>query len=237
MYLYEVQNIIRNFYFLPKEEPMVVRQSRDEEGYDDVTSYIPVSNLKTQFGFKPFIENINEEFFIENYEKMSFNDCKLTQPWALGNLSQELFLKLSMYDEPVEKITEKEFMTMIYDKYELENSNREIQIGDIISLDFEFIYLYNKSFNNIELIIHNLKVQDPLSLWENDTLDLRPSISTYLPRSIMNFYYEIPNKKEMVFDALQMEYLVTPAMVFEYDLYMKIRDKINFVIYDCSSEK
>lgn len=236
MYRHEVPNIYKQFYFLPANEPIILRTDPNEEGYDDITEYIPANKLTSIFGFKPFIENFEEEFFIDNYTKMSFNDCKLTQTWALGNLSQELFLKLSIYEEPIKKIEEKDFLTLLNDKFEVVNLPREITIDDIGSLDVEFLYLYNRSFNNIELLVHNTKFQNDLNVIENDTLDLKPNLSLYVPRDIIEFYYGLPRTKEMVYTALQMEYLLSPAIVFEYDLYLRLKDKINYVYYDCSME-
>jgi hypothetical protein len=233
MYRYEVIGAYRDFIFTEAQVPL--RASMDEDGYDDVTDHDKFSDFSDEIKhrFLPFIRKITEEEYIENHSKYLFEDIRITQGWATSpssNLINSLSNVLSL-----NKISENIFIRDTIDKYYIKKDGTEFSVADIDSLEILFEYFYHRKNDCIFVQIKNVKFN-----CEFDTKDNSYDMGFYVPSELISFYFGIDRtyfKGDIVNQLLQKEFLFTPAMLFDSNLYFKIKNKINEVEYKVSGER
>jgi hypothetical protein len=237
-YRYEVVGAYRDFIFSTKDVP--TRSSMDEDGYDDVTEHDKLENSSEEIKLRylPFMEQISEDEFMGIHNKVIFSDLIATQPWASKVSDAILLLDKLRYDDElrVDKIQERDFLgEMVNALYSKENGDA-IEVDNIDSFDVEFVYYYNRSSNAVELSLANIKFNIKVINKRID-VDFKPIV--WIPHSLIKYYFDVDfyvEGRELIFKTMQKEYAFTPAMVFDGELYSKIKDKIGTVGYDCSWE-
>lgn len=233
-YRYEIPNIIVSFGFSDYDRP--IRANRDDEGWDELTNIIPMSDLPQtqQLRMKPFLEKVDEQFYLENCNVVDYQDCIVTQDWA-RKPSDETVL-YNMLNETndnnfPEKITTEFFLSIFFNEKYYDITKDVITFDDVESFDIKFLFLHDVHEDDVEIMVENIVWKDPASIksvLKDD--DPYPNM-VYIDESIFKYYFDIDTRGKNVTTLLQQEYLITPAMVLDYELYQVIEDKINAVEY------
>jgi hypothetical protein len=240
MYRYEVIGAYRDFLFSHHSVP--TRANMDDDGYDDVTDYDKFEDFSDEIKehYLPFMLQITENEFIDNHDKALYDDFKVTQGWALNPSEMTvLFNKLKLQEKSIKKIEEKEFMDQVINReFKRENGSR-VELEDVRSLDINFIFHYMRSFDAVEVnasdITFNRSDIVRVTKKEGDF-----DGGMYVPHDIYSYYFGLDHvnlKRELVTEVLQKEIIFSPALVFEAEFYLKLREKISAVGYDTSREK
>jgi len=239
MYRYEVIGAYVDFLFSDAQVPL--RPSMDEDGYDDVTDLDKFEDFSDEIKehYLPFMGQITENEFFDNHHRVSYKDVAATQEWAKEpSDSFWLFTKLnSNGNNKIEKVDEKAFIesTIRFD-YEREDGE-ELTIDDIDNFEIDITYFYDKSFDAVLIRLSNINFNVKVI---NKTRDDNISSGFYVPSDVIKYYFGIDrnfHKRTIVHNLLQKEILVSPVMIFESDLYLKIKDKISYLNYSVSREK
>ena len=218
LYRHEVIGAYVDFFYAPYEYP--VRPDMNEDGYDDLTEIQKFEDLSSEIKnhYLPFTGQISADNFFEYLDKSSFNDLKAVLNGDIPDESKLLEELGNVYLGP-QKITEADFLYAISQLPD----KRKISIDDIESFDIEFLFLHRKIVNDIKVVIGNLKLKEDriYSIWTR---------SSPVPNAVGEYYFPSCN----VEDILAQEYTLSPIMVFDVDLYLKIKDKIKKIDYSAS---
>jgi hypothetical protein len=233
-YRYEIPNTMVRFAFSDKF--VSLREDRDEAGWDDITDIIKLEELPeiNRIRMKPFLEEISEQYYLENSSIIDLQDCIATQSWAINPSEDTQLLNLLNNDDTnfPEKITEDIFMTIFINEKYTHVDDHALTIDDIYSLEIEFKFSNDYATDEVEFLVNNIEfkhAEDVRIIVKDD--DPYPNM-LLIDESIFDYYFNINGRGQCVRELLSQEYLITPAMVLDYDLYVKIKDKIDFVRYE-----
>jgi hypothetical protein len=238
MYRYEAVGAYRDFLF--SDEEVRTRANMDEDGYDDVTTIVTLQQLPANIAerYEPFQRAINEEEYAGMIGNVCIDDIRKTQAWAMEETPDALKLlkKLNSAAAVCRKISRGQFSSMLVEPFIVRNLPT-VRLEDIESLDVNFVFHYNRSFNAIEVSISEVSMPG----FDDSGKEQRYHESLiYVPRDVMTYYYGIDfvqgSQRDAVYRILQQEYLPTPAMVFDAKLYGILKDKIRKVTYSTSRE-
>lgn len=223
LYRYEGIGIYTALVFSTESEE--VRQSRDEDGWDEVTDLeqlLPKHRLRCL----PFIREITEDTFLESNERIDLEDCIATGQTWLQDRSDivRLFRKLNGHSpQPdIGKVGHGKFREMI----------GSTGLNELVSFDVRFTYHYDRSFNHVEMELINIVSKNKDAL--------RGFHSIYVDKRIPSYYFGVDSNysgRSFVSDLMRKEYLLSPAMVMDRRLYLDVKDKIGKIYLDCDSEK
>jgi hypothetical protein len=239
MYRYEAVGAYRDFLF-SDDGNIQLRKSMEEDGYDDVTTIVTLQDLPAKVAerYAPFQRAITEEEYAGMIGNVCIDDIRKTQAWAREETPDALKLlkKLNSASAVCRKINRGQFSSMLVEPFIVQNLPT-IRLEEIESLDVNFVFHYNRSFNSIEVNISEVSMPG----FDDSGREQRYHESLiYVPRDVMTYYYDIDfvqgSQKDAVFRILQQEYLPTPAMVFDAKLYGLLRGKIRKVTYSTSRE-
>lgn len=232
MYRYEAVGAYRDFLF--SDEPVSTRASMDEDGYDDVTDLTLLGSMpeKLRERFRPFAGQMPVSEYIAMSERVSLEDIKATQEWAASSHDVEILSRLGHGSPAPRKITSEELVSMAISPM----CEGEFDLDSVQSLDVNFVFHYNRSFNAVEINVSNISGGGRVDETKRFILPVEPML--YAPREVFSYYYDIDfsQGRDGTYQLLQQEYLPTPAMVFDSQLYRKIKDKIRKVTYSTSRE-
>lgn len=232
MYRYEAVGAYRDFLF--SDEPTSTRASTDEDGYDDVTRLRLLSEMPERQieRLRPFAEQIPVIDYIAMSERVSLEDIKSTQDWAAKSQDLEVLSRLGYGSPNPRKITSEELISMAISPM----CEGEFDLDSVQGIDVNFVFHYNRSFNSVEVNVSNIAGGGKVDEARRFILPVEPML--YVPREIFSYYYDIDasQSRDATYKLLQHEYLPTPAMVFDSQLYRKIKDKIRKVTYSTSRE-
>jgi hypothetical protein len=235
MYRYVVPSAYRSFHY--SVDNISLRPDNEDSGYDDVTDIKMLYNFPLEIALRiqPFITKINKEFFIENHNYIDFNDCLVSQEWAVENQQDDLILlDILRNKENVKKVKEEEFLDkLIFEKYDI--TKEQATFNNIESFDIMLHYYYNRHFNKVGMSVENIIFKDGN---HNERANKKYDSEMYVPDQVIEYYYNIdPRNRHAISEILEMEYSLTPAMILHYELFNKIKYKIINVIYDSSNEE
>jgi hypothetical protein len=239
MYRYEAVGAYRDFLF-SDDSNIQLRKSMEEDGYDDVTTIVTLQDLPANIAerYAPFQRKISEEEYTGMIGSVCLDDIRKTQGWAGKKTPDALRLlsKLNSSAARCRKITKSDFTNTLVTPFMVKNP-AIVRIEGIKSLDVNFVFHYNRSFNAIEVNISEVSMPG----FDDSGREQRYHESLiYVPKDVMTYYYGIDfvqgSQKDAVFRMLQQEYLPTPAMVFDASLYGTLRGKIRKVTYSTSRE-
>jgi len=239
-YRYEVVGAYRDFIFSTVKVP--TRSSMEEDGYDDITEFDAFENFSDEIKLRylPLSRPITENEYMEHHDKIILSDVVATQEWASeGSDSIKLLKKLSNKESFVDKIEEEKFLSKLINADYCKKDGSRITVEDIDSFDMNFIYYYHKSNNGVEINVDNIIFKDKSilkKLFKENNLDslLWASISCFKYYFNVDYYFV---GKETVFKLMGKEHVLSPVMVLDGEFYLKVKDKIRMVGYDCSMEK
>jgi hypothetical protein len=240
MYRYEVIGAYRDFLFSHHDVP--TRATMDEDGYDDVTDHDRFEDFSDEIKehYLPFMLQITENEFIDNHDKALYDDFKITQHWAIDPSEMTvLFNKLKQQEKSIKKINEEEFMQQVIDREFRREDGSKLTLEDIKSLDVNFIFHYMRSFDSVEVNASNIVFnrEDVVKVERKDG-DFDGGM--YVPLELYEYYFGLDYqnlKRSLVSNVLEKEIVFSPALVFEADFYLRLREKISAVGYDASREK
>jgi hypothetical protein len=233
-YRYEVPNAMVRFAFSDKF--VYLRKDRNDAGWDDITDIITLEKLpKTnRIRMEPFLGEISEQYYLENSSIIDLQDCIITQDWASDPSDDTQLLNLLNNDSIgfPEKITEDIFITIFINEKYTHVDDRILTIEDIHSLQIEFQFSTDYATDEVELLVNNLEFMHPEDICLIVKDDDPYSNILIIDESIFDYYFNIKGNGQCVKNLLSQEYLITPAMVLDYELYMKIQNKIESVRYE-----
>jgi len=232
-YLYEVPNSYHKFVY--SQYPLTIRADRYDEGYDDITRIRPLSSLseKAQLRLLPFCSSISEETFIENLNDINYQDCFLTQSWGRDPSNRIQLLQRLNEKEDTEKITEKYFTNNFLHWFFTRHKDR-LTIDDVVSFGIKIIYNYSRYENDIELVVENIKFKPELDAQEILKDDVKYQLISV--KETAEYYFDVSSSTPVEY-FLDMPILISPAMIFDYLLLEKIKDKIVSVEYDVVGDR
>jgi hypothetical protein len=184
----------------------------------------------------PYLTEVSEDFFLENIDILDFQDIQKTQPWADNpSPSVKLALELNLRDENVLRVNEEIFVsTLLNYVYFRNNETKEpVKIEDIDYIHLKITYFYDTFFNFVNIDISHVKFYDP-NIIEikktkvDDDYYSPKNISLSLSDGVADYFFGNSPSTGNIFSA---EYLLTPAMIFDANLYNKIKDKITSLSY------
>jgi hypothetical protein len=237
MYRYEVIGAYVDFIFT--DEPVQLRPNRFEDGYDDVTNIDKFEDFSDEIKlrFLPLIEQITEDEYIEIHDKIVYDDVKVTQQWGTNPSDKILLLKKFRDEKSLKKITEDGFLKhMVRDDY-IRSDETELTLDDIDSFDICVTFYYEKSFDSVLVQLRSIRFNIDTEIRH---ANVKIDSGFYVPSTIIEYYFGIDRgnyKRRIVQELLQKEYLISPIMMFDADLYLSIKDKINDVRYEISRDK
>jgi hypothetical protein len=236
MYRYEVIGAYVDFIFYEGYVPL--RPSKNEDGYDDVTDLDAFEDFSDEIKlrFLPFMEQITEDEYIEIHDKVIFDDFRITQSWGL-NPSDTVLLINEFQKKSIRKINADEFLLRLVRHDYTKDDGSDIELNDIKSFDMLITYYYDKSFDSVLVQLKNIEFNCE---FETRSLDTNIDSGLYVPQIVIEYYFGVERnafKRRIVSELLQKEYLISPAMIFNADLYISIRDKIKDIKYEVSREK
>lgn len=235
MYRYEVIGAYVDFFF--SEVAIPTRPSMDEDGYDDVTDYDVFEDFSDEIKLRllPFVEQISENDYIERSEHIVFDDIRTSQPWGKTPSERILLLKKLRSGKEIGKITTEEFLDKVIRINTKRSDGSEIQIDDIESIDLEITYCYERSFDAVLVEPRGIVFNCDISTFESDN-----SPGFYVPASIIEYYFGIDRynfKRQIVSEMLQKEILISPAMIFDAELFEALSERTDNISYKLSREK
>lgn len=231
-YLYEVPNTYVRFAFSDKD--VELRVDRDEAGWDEITEIVMLKDLPeiNQMRMKPFLEAITEQYYLENSSIIDLQDCIATQEWAINPSDDTKLLNMLGNDNVgfPEKLTESLFTAIFINEKYAHVDDRVLTVDDIHSLEIVFTFSSDYATDEVEFLVQNIEFKHPedIRLIVKDD-DSYPNM-VFIDESIFEYYFGI--KGNFVRTLLSQEYLITPAMVLDYELYDRIKNKIEFVRYE-----
>lgn len=238
MYRYEIVGAYVDYIFT--DEDVETRQSMDDDGYDDVTELERFRNFSSEIKqrYLPFLWEITENDFIQDFNKLSYDDVKATQDWAKNPSDKiKLFTKLRYQEERLHKIDTESFLKSTINKdYEKDNGS-DLTLDDLKSFDMSLTFYYHRKFDSVFVSIKDPEFNITVRLRKNPT----PYDSGfYVPSDTFEYYFGIDRynyKRKMVSTLLQKELTLTPVMFLSSDLYLNIKDKIRCLCYEASMEE
>jgi len=215
------------------------------DGYVNIKNIIQLDDMAEIYRIRmsPYLGIIDQSFYLENIDIINFEDIVITQPWA-DNLNDDIELALSLREdkERSHRLDEGYLLTNLINlKYyiELENGKeieetRMLTIEDIESFGVVVHYFYDVMYNFISLDLVNIKFKSNLHVARIIRDD------DYNQDETLGIGYHIPDyffgtEKQKAAQLIEMEYLLTPAMIFSSDLYKKTKNKIDYIAYDVRS--
>jgi hypothetical protein len=237
MYRYEVIGAYRDFLFSDAQIPL--RPSMDEDGYDDVTDFDRFEDFSDEIKehYLPFMGQITENEYFDNHYKLSYEDLKVTQGWTANpSDALNLFTRLKNEDNKVRKIDEAEFLKSAICFDYIRKDGAELTLDDIKSFDIDITYYYERNFDAVLLELKNINFNVDVERKPKSEFDS----GFYVPSDVIKYYFGIDkvfHKHAIVEGLLQKELLISPAMILNSDLYLKIRDKVRYLNYEVSREK
>jgi len=236
MYRYEAVGAYVDFIFY--DGHVNLRPSMNEDGYDDVTDLDTFEDFSDEIKlrFLPFMEQITEDEYIEAHDKVIFDDFRITQSWGL-NPSDKVLLINEFEKKSIRKINTDEFLLRLVRHDYIKDDGSNIELDDIKNFDILITYYYDKSFDSVLVQLKNIEFNCG---FENRSLDTNIDSGLYVPQIVIEYYFGIERnafKRRIVSELLQKEYLLSPVMIFDADLYLSIKDKIKDVQYKVSREK
>lgn len=223
LYRYEVPSAMVEFLYTPDE--IETRTDMYDAGWDKIDNVKSFDKLDdpTKLHLMPLVRDIDEQFFIENYKDIDFRDCRLTQEWAQESNSAKILDYFNQENVGVYKMNEMEFMMeFIYGNF-ISNVDH-ISFENIESFDLRLIFNndFKLALDEVELLIENIK-------FKNDSIKRRPPKMNFgfyfIDSEILEYYFGIGFLKGRTRMLLGMEYLITPAMIFDVDLFTKMMDR------------
>lgn len=235
MYRYEVIGAYVDFFF--SEEAIATRPNMEEDGYDDITDLDTFEDFSEEIKLRllPLMEQISEDEYIESHASFVFDDLRISQAW--GRSPSERVLLLDKFESrQLGKISVEDFLdrTVRHDFQEV--SGRELNLDDIDSLDMKVTYFYDRSFDAVLVQAENIEFNVDVTRKQNDGFDA----GFYVPPAIIEHYFGLDRyifKKQIVHEMLQKEFLVSPAMILDADLFEALRSKVRTLTYEVSREK
>jgi len=236
MYRYEVISAYVDFFFT--DEPVQLRPNRFEDGYDDVTDIDKFEDFSDEIKlrFLPLKEQITEDEYIEIHNRIVYDDVRATQQWGT-NPSDKILLLKEFREKSLKKITEDGFLKHMVRHDYIRSDETELTLNDIDSFDICVTYYYEKSFDSVLVQLKNIKFNVDTEIRYNEE---KIDSGFYVPAAVIEYYFGIDRgnyKRRIVQELLQKEYLISPVMMFDADLYLLIKDKINDIRYKVSREK
>jgi len=237
-YRYEIPNIIMHFGF--STATIQTRIDRDDEGWDNITNITPINTLpeNNQLRLKPFLEGIDEQFYLENCNIIDYQDCIITQDWAKQPSADTLLYNMLNEEKDIifpEKITKEFFLDAFFNEKYFHSIRTTISFDDIESFTMKFLFLHDTYEDDVELVIDDIVFTEPAAI-KYISKDDDPYLNTvYIDESIFKYYFDINTMGKNVTTLLQQEYLITPAMVLDYELYDIIQHKIAYIDYEAVS--
>jgi hypothetical protein len=229
-YRYESIGAYRTFSF--ETDALLTRPSLNEDGYDDITDIVPLESKGEiiQNRMAPILGDIDEDFFIQNSDHMYLGDCLSTQEW--GESDRLRLLNMIKGQPKIAKVSREEFESKVLKQY-IVNNKRSASIDDIVSMTVEYFYFSNLSENKIKVLISNIKFAENIDVKDNEEFVRSEDAIMLIDSSVLTYYYDIEeDNAQSVMVALFEEYILTPVMIFESDLYREIKYKIDKVRYE-----
>lgn len=236
MYRYEVISAYVDFFFTDRH--IQVRPDMSEDGYDDVTDIDKFEDFSDEIKlrFLPLREQITEDQYIEIHDRIVYDDVKATQQWGT-NPSDRILLLKEFREKSLKKITEGEFLKHMVRHDYIRSDDTELNMSDIDSFDICVTYYYERSFDSVLVQLKNIKFNVDTEMRYNEE---KIDSGFYVPSAVIEYYFGIDRgtyKRRIVQELLQKEYLISPVMMFDADLYLLIKNKIKDVRYEVSREK
>ena len=235
-YRYEVPGSYVRFGF--SDGFVELRTDRDDAGWDDITRIIPLNSLSdiNKIRLLPFLSEITEEEYMENSSIIDLQDCIITQEWA-KDLSEEVKL-LNIFNRDgenymfPEKINEDIFTSIFISEKYHSILERPLTLNDVESFTIKFLFFHDYATDDLEFMVENIVFKNPEEI-EKIIKDDDPYPNTlYIDSSVYDFYFGIRGSGSNMVNLLSQEYLITPAMVLDYELYDKIKSKIEYIKYE-----
>jgi len=236
MYRYEAIGAYVDFVFSDRD--VQIRPSRNEDGYDDVTDIDRFEHFSDEIKlrFLPLKEQITEDEYIEIHDRVIYDDFKATQSWGT-NPSDKILLLKEFREKSLKKINKEEFLKHMIRHDYINYDGSELTLDQIDTFDILITYYYERSFDSVLVQLKNIKFNvDVEKRYQEEKIDS----GFYVPSSVIEYYFGLNRnnlKRKVVFELLQKEYLISPVMMFDADLYLLIKDKIRNLNYEVSREK
>jgi hypothetical protein len=210
-------------------------------GYKELKDFTyPIKKLsrKTKIRIQPYFSEISQKHFLENIDTIDFSDIIKTQSWA-NNLTDEVKVALKLKEENINssrqfQINEENFMSNIVNlSYFIDDNTGDpiVKFDDIESLDIKITYYYDLAFSFIVIgasdirFYNNDKIR---KIIRDDNYYDSNNFSLGLGHTLTEYFYGDALKK---YPVVNMEFLLTPAMIFTAEFYEKLKDKIRGVVY------
>jgi len=212
------------------------------DGYVNIKNIIQLADMAEKYKIRmsPYLRIIDQRFYLENIDIINFEDIVITQPWA-NNLNDDVKLALSLREEKdrSHRIGESFLLSNLINlKYyiELENGKeitetRMLTIEDIESFGVVIHYFYDVMYSFISLDLENVKFKSNLHVARIIRDDDYNQIETLGIGHYISGYF-FGDEEEYPAELIEMEYVLTPAMIFSPNLYEKTKNKIDYIRYD-----
>lgn len=228
---HEIPNINVRFGFSTND--LVLRTNRDEAGWDDITEMVPTSMLPevNQTRLKPFLQSVDEQFYLENCNIIDYRDCIVTQEWAKKPSDETALynmLNKEKGEEFPEKFTKEFFLGVFFNEKYFHITKDSISFNDVESFTLKFFFMHDMYEDEVELTVEDIIWKEPAAI-KHVLKDDDPYPNTvYVDERVFKYYFNIcfNSSKRLVVQLLQQEYLLTPAMILDCDLYELVKDKI-----------
>jgi hypothetical protein len=237
-YRYEVPNAYVRFAFSDRD--VELRTDKNEAGWDEITSIRKFENLPEfcKIRLKPFMGVVTEQEYLENPNLIDIQDCLATQEWSI-NPSDSVRLLNILDDDGIDynlphKIDEQTFITVFISEKYYSILDKPLTIDDVESFSIKFLFCHDYATDDLEFIVENIVFKNPEEIQRVVKDDDPYHFTLYIDETIFACYFGISSPGRMMSDLLSQEYLLTPAMVLDYELYGKVKNKIEYIKYEAA---